>query len=490
MPWQAKVAADLSRMIAIIAPRRVGKSWYVLSLALERSLRKKDSEWVIVGLTRPSVKMIYWSVLKRLNQDMELGLKFHGTELTIYFPNGSKIRLTGAENRAEIEKLRGGQYDGVIIDECKSFTPVVFGELLDEVIRPALMDRTGQLILIGTPGDVLAGPFFEATCSPPVRYKAADGSWRYTNWDQSEGTSEYRYVWSKHRTTLQDNVEVEVTLSTGKKGTLWDEAQEYRETKGWDTDHPIWRREYLGEWVASDNRLVYRYQPHRHLYDGQLPEGHEWNTILGFDMGYRDHDAVVVWAYSPTHAGLYEVYSEKRNKLNVAQMAHWLKTVRDTYNPVSIVADFGGLATKVWETLADEHGLVAEPAEKKEKLDHIELFNTDLDDGLIFMLPDSELGKEMLINRWLESSIGTPKRKEDDRTANDLCDAALYAFRWSYHRRFQAAKQKSRYLSPEWWAEYKAEELRKAYDLAERQRDTDRVGVMDSDWFGSRITDY
>lgn len=481
MPWQARVAQDRGRFISVLAPRRVGKSWLVLSLALERCLRKPDSNWVCIGLARPSIKGIYWGVVKRLNKTLELGLKFHGTDLTVTFGNNSVLRFTGAESRSEVEKLRGGQYDGVIIDECKSFQPVVFGELIHEVVRPALSDRSGQLILIGTPGDILAGPFYEATCTPPIAITAADGTKRWSNWNKAEPSDGTVHIWSKHLTTLLDNTEVR----TAEGKTLWQDAQEYKNVMGWNDANPVWRREYMGEWVAADNRLVYRFQPHVHVYDGNLPEGHEWLYVLGFDMGYKDSDAVVVWAYSPTHANLYEIYSEKRVKVNIGAMARWLQETREIYSPNAIVADFGGLATKVMESIADDYGIIAEPAEKKEKLDHIEILNNDFDAKRIFLNPGSALGEEMQVNRWLEASLGTEKRKEDPRTPNDLCDAALYAFRWCWHRKFVPGKVKNAMHSAEWWAEFRKSELARARSQeAQRRGDYEDFTNLDRDFGG------
>lgn len=478
MAWQDRVATDPNRYIAVLAPRRAGKSWLVLSLAMESSLRHPGAHWVIVGLTRPSVKVIYWQVMKRLNQMMELGVKFHGTDLTATFPNGSIIRFTGAENRGEIEKLRGGQYDGVVVDECKSFQPEVFRELLQEVVRPALMDRTGKLILIGTPGDILAGPFYEATCTPPVRTAAADGTKRWSNRKYGDADDGVPALWSKHLTSLRENTEV----VNAKGQTLWEDALEYKRLMGWADNHQVWLREYLAIWTASDNRLVYSYQPHRNTYETHLPEGHEWIHVMGFDLGYQDSDACVVWAYSPTCPGLYEIYSQKRPKQNIAAMAGWLLEIRDTYSPDAIVADFGALGKKILESIADDYGLVAEPAEKREKLTWIANMNADFDRCLVHLLPGSALGEEMLVNRWLEASLGTEKLREDDRTPNDLCDAALYAYRYAHHKRWQPRKPTHEVHSREWWAEYKRQEFQRAVREVKAAREDDFSG-LDRDWW-------
>jgi hypothetical protein len=65
-------------------------------------------------------------------------------DLSIVFPNGSKIKLFGADNH---EALRGLYFDAVVLDEYSQFKPQVW----PEVIRPALSDRKGTATFIGTP---------------------------------------------------------------------------------------------------------------------------------------------------------------------------------------------------------------------------------------------------------------------------------------------------------------------------------------------------
>lgn len=493
MPVQQVAARDPSRKKAVRCPRRAGKSWFVLSVALEECLRNPGSVWVIVGLSRPSITQIFWSLIKQLNKDLELGINFKEIELSATFLNGSVILFRGADSRSEIEKLRGGKYDGVIIDECKSFNPIIFTELVQDVIEPALGDRNGVIILVGTPGDVLAGPFYEATCEQPIVFRGADGVDRASNHRYGVPV-DLQYIWSFHTWTLQDNVEVP---------HLWTLALATKAQRGWSDDHPTWRREYLGHWVASTNRLVYRFVPSLHEYNGELPLDHKWRFVLALDVGYHDADAIVVWAYASTSFDVYVVHAQKRAKLNITQLAGWIHEVRATYcdnRPEVMTGDFGGLATKVFEELAAIHGLPFEPAEKKEKNDFIEILNTEYDAGRIHILayPDQpqtdDMGKpltlsaELLTNRWLEKTLGTPKRKEDPATPNDLCDAHLYGWRWCDHRRAQPPDRRPTTGTTEWWLERQRLEFEAAVAQHLRSRNDDR---LDHDWWtGAQDTTY
>ena len=66
------------------------------------------------------------------------------SELKVDYPNGGQVRLYGADNP---NALRGIYLDGVVLDEYADMHP----RLYPEVIRPALADRGGWAVFIGTP---------------------------------------------------------------------------------------------------------------------------------------------------------------------------------------------------------------------------------------------------------------------------------------------------------------------------------------------------
>lgn len=517
MPSQVRLEADMARRIAVRSPRRTGKSTGVLLIVTIRCLEHAAAEWVVVGLTRPSVERIYWSALKQLNEAFELGIKFQHQKLIAEFPNGSKISFTGAENIGEIEKLRGGKYDGVVIDECKSFGAHVFTELVYDVLEPALLDREGQLFVIGTPGDILAGPFFLATCEEPVRRPHKDGTDRYSNWpvgSSCPGIAE----WSLHRWTLKDNTTIFRAPRTGREFTLWDEALALKAQRGWADDHPTWRREYEGHWVANLLKQVWRYRPHIHDYDPLAdtlwgipeikgPDGKPipWKSCIGVDPGTRDGTGMVVWAWHPHTQHMYEVYSERRSvkgprdrnrklteretsevdRLSVSVLARWYKELEEKFGPFEgSVSDPAGLATMVMDSLAEE-GVYLEVAEKIEKLDHIELFNNDLDAGFVHVRRGSDLSEDLLNGRWDAKKLDKGKLVEDDAVPNDVSDAGLYGWRWCNHRRATPVPDRHEMFTARWYRD------QAAIELAELRKRTERPAEnMDSDWWSTHEPRY
>lgn len=506
MQIQVVLESDTARRIAVRSPRQTGKSTGVMLIVTIRCLEKSASEWLIIGLTRPSVKRIYWSALKALNKAFELGIEFQHQELMATFKNGSSISFVGAESISEIEKFRGGRYDGVVIDECKSFGPKVFSELVHDVLEPALMAKNGQLYVIGTPGDYLAGPFYLATCEEPIITEGADGSKRLSN-APFGSTPDMKFMWSLHTWKLSDNTTL-FERADKTTYTMWDQALLIKETNGWTDDHPTWRREYLGHWVADDLKRVYRYKPHVHDYTPRqdtmwgLPgdmEDKGWRTCIGIDFGTRDGTAMVVWAFHPHEKGLWEVYSEVRRvntrhvregdklvergeRLSVSDVAAWYKELDAEYGPFyGYPADPAGLATMVIDTLALDHGVYVEPAEKTEKLDHIELFNDDLDRQLIHIRRNSALSEELMADRWDEKKLEKGKKVEDASVPNDCADAGLYGYRWCEHKKARPREETPSMMSPKWWII--AEEAmfqdakKKAKELFEDQK------ALDKEWW-------
>lgn len=449
-------------------------------------LRVPNAEWVVIGLTRPSVKRIYWTPLKKLNLELELGMKFNDQELVARLPNGSCVYFVGGETISEIEKLRGGRFHGAVVDECKSYGLLTFQTLLDEILQPALNTYMGPLIIIGTPGDILKGEFYLSTCRPRFCFdpNALPPARRFSN-KLYDSTEEGPSKWSLHVWTLKDNTAVP---------HLWVEALALKDRNGWADDHPVWLREFMGQWVASDNRLVYRYVPHLHDYQpgdkGKygLTDGHDWRTVIGVDLGVRDGTAIVIWAYSPTAPGLWEVYSEvrrkdKAEKFPLSELVEWYHEVEHTYGPFEAgVADHGG-ATMTLDTLSQDHGIYLDTAEKREKLDHIELLNLDLDRGRIHILPGSDLSKELLTNRWDERKLAQGKREEDRQVPNDTCDAGLYSWRWANHRYYKTPAERVVVGTAAWWAAESTAALKTAQDAAIARQNPDAYANLDQPWW-------
>lgn len=90
-------------------------------------------------------KTVAWDYLKAAMDPLRpLGAQINESELRVDYHNGGQVRLYGADN---MDALRGIYLDGVVLDEFADMDPRVWSE----VIRPALADRKGWAVFIGTP---------------------------------------------------------------------------------------------------------------------------------------------------------------------------------------------------------------------------------------------------------------------------------------------------------------------------------------------------
>lgn len=150
---QRTIADDESRFKCVAAGRRFGKSFLSLREICYRA-RIPNKDIMYVTTSYRAAKMIMWKPLKNKLTDLRWVFKINETELTIVLKNGSTISLKGSDDP---NKLRGISLDYVVIDEAADCQ---LEELWGEVLRPALADRKGGALFIGTPKG-LANPFFD-----------------------------------------------------------------------------------------------------------------------------------------------------------------------------------------------------------------------------------------------------------------------------------------------------------------------------------------
>lgn len=94
-----------------------------------------------LGHTLKSVKAIAWEMLRDLAPP---GAKFNALDLSATFKDGGKVQLLGSWNW---QTHRGVYADALVIDEVDLVPPSAFSA----VFRPALSDRDGKALFIGTP---------------------------------------------------------------------------------------------------------------------------------------------------------------------------------------------------------------------------------------------------------------------------------------------------------------------------------------------------
>lgn len=500
---QRDLILDTHPYIGLRCPRRSGKTYAVTSKALYLGESKPGSRVLIISLTLKSTVENYWSGapggLWSQNARYQLGLTFNTTFHTWTHPNGSRGMLAGAETKADIERLRGAaaEADLVIIDECKSMAPSHLDDLIENVVEPGLMTRDGQLVMGGTPGSIPIGQFYASTCltnrvaaptpDDPQRTIPTCVEWR----ERANPGPAYRDLskdelndlFSLHSWTIQDNSAV-----PGQ----WLRALSTKRRRGYDDNHPVWRREYLGEWVSDASDLVYAFAKYRAEgkcvwvpnYGADSVTGLDdrdgpWHLLLGLDLGFVDDSAAVLVAYSESKQELRHIYDFKAPGMDAQAFAEEVLGIVDTYGqPEMIVADVGGGGSKmIVEMLNQRFGLAIQPAAKREKQDHIELLNGDFATDRVKIIAGSDLDHELCGLQWDLSNDSkvilsrTGRLREDPACPNHLCDALLYVWRFSYHYYAQPRVAGPEPGTVDWWKVEEEKQIERAIQRRKQGRD-------------------
>lgn len=134
------------RWACVVAHRRAGKTYAAIHDVIDHALRtnKTEARYALGAPTYSQVKDVMWGYLKSGVRALP-NVRINESELWVQLHNGARIRLYALDT--SFERLRGLYLDGIVMDEVADIDPRAW----PEVIRPALSDREGWAVWIGTP---------------------------------------------------------------------------------------------------------------------------------------------------------------------------------------------------------------------------------------------------------------------------------------------------------------------------------------------------
>ncbi len=140
---QKEISASEARFRVVIAGRRFGKTYLSIN-EIAKFARIPNRKILYVAPTFGQAKQIVWNDLCDRLRRVKWTERINQGELSITLKNGSVIMLRSADN---YDRMRGLGVDFVIFDEFAD----IAHETWTEVVRPALSDRGGHAMFIGTP---------------------------------------------------------------------------------------------------------------------------------------------------------------------------------------------------------------------------------------------------------------------------------------------------------------------------------------------------
>ena len=142
---QAEMHQNVRRWNVLVMHRRFGKTVWAVNHLIKYALicELPRPRVAFIAPTFTQAKRIAWDYVKYYASVIP-GVSFNETELRVDFPNSGRLMLLSAENP---DSLRGIYLDLCVFDEFGMQNPRVWGE----VVRPALSDREGAAVFLGTP---------------------------------------------------------------------------------------------------------------------------------------------------------------------------------------------------------------------------------------------------------------------------------------------------------------------------------------------------
>lgn len=258
------------RFAVLAIHRRFGKTVFALNELIAGALTcpLPKAKFFYIAPTYKQAKSIAWEALKDFTRAIPQ-MKYYETELRAVFPNGAMIWLHGAEN---YDALRGNYCDGVVLDEWGNMSPLIY----KEVLRPALSDRKGWCIFLGTPN----------------------------------GKNHFH---DQYQEGLVTKGWMARTYRADETGLIDpDELAQARATMGEEE----YRQEFLCDWTAAVRGSFYALEMERVRSDGRvlsIPHATALPVDLAFDLGMDD--ATAVWFVQCV-----------RNEVRLIDYAEWRNT--------------------------------------------------------------------------------------------------------------------------------------------------------------------
>ena len=136
-------AVDEARFVVVVAHRRMGKTVSAINQLIKSAVmcNRERPRYAYIAPTYSQAKRVAFDYLTHYTRPLDAVANI--AELRVDFWD-RRIQLYGSENP---DSLRGQYFDGVILDEVGDQNPKIW----NEIVRPALADRQGWAMFIGTP---------------------------------------------------------------------------------------------------------------------------------------------------------------------------------------------------------------------------------------------------------------------------------------------------------------------------------------------------
>ena len=250
---QSQIAKCPKRFRVVNCGRRFGKTSLAITELAGKAYAKKDRKVCYIAPTLQQARDIAWVELVKVCEPIILKkLESPQHQLTVQTQDGGKslIFLRGWES---VDTLRGQAFDFLVVDEIASMRN--WESNWNEVLRPTLTDRAGEVLFISTPKGF--NHFYD------LFNKSSD---------KEKGTE-----YASFHFTSYDNPHI-------SKDELDKARKEISEDQ--------FAQEYLADFRKQEGLVYKEFERATHVYDHPIPRGTA-SRIAGIDFGFTNPAAVV-----------------------------------------------------------------------------------------------------------------------------------------------------------------------------------------------------
>lgn len=417
-PKQRSFVCDPSRRKIALCSRRAGKSHGILAWLIDGALDDAGGLSVYIARSKGDARRILQPAIDLFtNRYPELALKLReidGQLLLVVGLTRHSIWLAGCKDQSEIGKFRGPKYKRAAIDEAQEYGAWL-RELVRDSIEPALIDKSGHLLLAGTPSPIPAGLFYE--------HSTGDGAPQ----------------WPTHHWTIFDNPHIPNAA---------EEVELFCQTYALNKESATYRREYLGQWVRDEGALVYPYSAALNaVTPDQVPDG--LRHILSIDFGFGNATAFTILGIRTAFPEVWVLRAWKLTGLIPSAAAAHVERLREEFGAgLQIIGDEGGLGKGYAEEMRQRYGIGIVAAEKSKKRAFQEIVAGELRSGTVKIVARAcaQLLDEICLLQW-----GPGRAAEDPRFENDCADSLLYGVR-AARTWYTPELEPPKPGSPDWYA--------------------------------------
>lgn len=394
-PEQTAFILDESRFKACLTNRRSGKTTATAIMMIRACMDKPNTKCLYISLTKERARDIMIEpVLRIMNKKYFINANFTTTPQVMRFPNGSYISLKGINDSTdEQEKLLGESFKLIVIDEAASYT-IDLKKIINDFIRPCLIDQLGTLCLVGTPSD-MQGHFCDVT----------------------EGRVP---GWSIHKWLARDNPYV---------AKQWQEEVDLlKKNNPYIEEDPGFRQMYLGEWCVDNTQKVIKLHERNSIPAMPPPAPRSpFEYYLGIDIGENDDNAWVLAGFRDHDPHLYIRESYAENHLTMDEIIKIIKTYQIKYDILEVCIDSANL--QYVNELSRRSGIYFQAAQKRDKLKYIQMLNSDLVSGKVLIVAPDNVPLINELNKVIMDYSDPLHPKIKQKQSDHLLDAFLYAWR-------------------------------------------------------------